>query len=125
MATSYDVNLKIGSAIGYNAVGRGLIFGLAPIQTTTLTLDGDAFAPSGYNTGTRTLSVQPLVDFISSPGTTSTRQLVQLTNNGTAILTITNILYSLNENINPRVYFPDDFWLSGDTTKTLLPNDIA
>jgi hypothetical protein len=125
MATSYDVNLKIGSAIGFNVVGRGIIQGLTPIQTTTLTLDGDVFSPSGYNTGTRTLSIAPLNDFISSPGTTSTKQIVSMTNNGNAILTVTDILFSLTEGIYPRFYFDPGVTVLNSSTITILPNNTA
>jgi hypothetical protein len=125
MATSYDVNLSIGSAIGFNVVGLGLIQGLAPIQTTTLTLDGDIFAPAGYNTGTRVLSINALTDFILVPGTTSTRQLVDMTNNGNAILTVTEILYGLTEGISPRFYFYSTATLLNSSTITVLPGNTA
>lgn len=125
MATSYDVNLNIGSAIGFNVVGRGLIQGISPIQTTTLTLNGDVFAPSGYSTGTRTLNVSPLTDFILVPGTTSTRQLVHMTNNGTAIMTVTEILFSLTEGISPRFYFYSTASILNSSTITILPQNTA
>jgi hypothetical protein len=125
MATSYDVNLKIGSAIGFNVVGRGLIRGLTPIQTTTLTLDGDVFSPSGYNTGTRTLSITPLTDFLSSPGTTSTSQIVRMTNNGNAVLTVTDILYSKVDGIYPQFYFDPGVTILNSSTITILPNNTA
>jgi len=125
MATSYDVNLKIGSAIGFNVVGRGIIQGLTPIQTTTLTLDGDVFPPSGYNTGTRTLIIEPLNDFLLSPGTTSTSQIVRMTNNGNAVLTVTDILFSLTEGIVPRFYFDPGVTVLNSSTITILPNNTA
>jgi hypothetical protein len=125
MATSYDVNLNIGSAIGFNVVGAGLMHGVTPIQTTTLTLDGDVFPPAGYNVGTRVLSINVLDDFILVPGTTSTRQLVNMTNNGNSVMTVTDILYGLTEGISPWFYFYPGVTVVNSATITILPNSTA
>ena len=124
MATSFDVNLNIGSSIGYNIVGRGRIYGLTPVQTTTLTLDGDIYASPGYTIETRKLSIAPLSDFISSPGNTSTIQAVYMTNNGTAVLTITDVLYSIVDGISPQFYFYSTATVVGSTI-TILPSATA
>ena len=125
MATSFDVNLNIGSAIGFNVVGNGLIHGLVPVQTTTLTLDGDVVARSGYNTGTRTLSIASLSDFIAAPGTTSTKQTVFLTNNGNSPITITDILYSKIDGVRPQFYFSSGTTILNSSTIIIPPSNTA
>lgn len=125
MATSFDVNLNIGSAIGFNVVGRGLIHGLVPIQTTTLTLDGDVFTRSGYNTGTRTLSIAPLSDFIAAPATTSTKQTVYMTNNGNSTITVTDILYSKIDGVRPQFYFSSGTTILNSSTIVIPPSNTA
>lgn len=125
MANSFDVNLQIGSSIGFTKVG-GSMSGPTPIQTTTLTLDGDTALPSGYNTGTRILSIAALSDFIAAPGTTSTRQTVYLTNNGNSAMTVTEILHSLKEGITPKFYFqPENIISSSTITITVLPGSTS
>ena len=125
MATSFDVNLTIGSGIGFNIVGRGIIRGLTPVQTTTLTLDGDVYASPGYYLETRTLSVPPLNDFVSSPGNTSTRQMVYMINSGTAALTVTDILYSINEGISSLFYFYSTATVVNGSTITIPPGETV
>lgn len=125
MANSFDVNLNIGSSIGFTKVG-GSLSGPTPIQTTTLTLDGDTALPSGYNTGTRILSIAALGDFIAAPGTTSTRQTVYLTNSGNAAMTITEILHNLKDGITPMFYFhPEDIIPPSAINLTIPPGTTS
>ena len=104
MADSFDVNLKIGCAIGFNIAGGG-ISGNSPIQQTIRTLDGTTSTQIDYSAGARLLRVNELDTFYVPAFSSSTNQAVNLTNDGNSILTVTNIFYSFKDTVYPRFSF--------------------
>jgi hypothetical protein len=98
MATSVDVNVKIGSLVGATKTGGAIPSG-RPTITTTLTLDGEV-GVSGLGDNPL-LSVNTFTPFISYVGIRSPQQDVFLTNIGNAVLTITNAIFSLRGNTSP------------------------
>ena len=120
MATSFDVNLNIGSSIGYNQVGAGLIVGNIPANNTTLDLNGVSYTPA--ITIPAKLEVTPLLDFISIVRNTSTIQTVYLSNVGDSVLTVTNIVFNIKPTIGPIFYFNTATWaVSTTTVSTTIP----
>ena len=127
MAISFDVNLNIGSAIGFNMLADSRLIVNVPQLQTVRTLDGDEFTTSSYSAyvGPR-LSIAPLSDFVAPCYNTSTRQTVYMTNIGDAVLTITNILYSYNDDIGPRIYYSTPgTTLLNSSTITINPQNTA
>ena len=102
MAISFDANIGIQSVLGFKRPsGRDPITGYgfdAPrlVMQTTKTLNGEEFADTGINTGTRVLYIETLNDFNVPNGSTSTNQTVILRNFGNSVLTITNVSFSAN-----------------------------
>lgn len=120
MATSFDVNINIGSSIGFNQVGAGLIIGNVPIHTTILDLDGVSYTPTIEIPAK--LEIAPLSDFISVLGNTSTKQTVYLSNVGDSALTVTNIVFNIKPTIGPIFYFNTATWsVSTTTVSTTIP----
>jgi len=109
MATSFDVNLNIGSQIGYTLPGNPKLLGYAPDIQTTSTLNEEQIPYSGVNSlqkspllvisASPTLDSVPLTDFIMSPFQTSTYQTLYLKNRGNAVLTITNVIMTYSDGI--------------------------
>ena len=93
MATSFDVNLTIGSSIGFRQVS-GSIIGSFPTLQTTHTLDGVDYSPVDFSKSIKLLSVNTLDPFQIYPGGVSSTQSVHLTNLGNATLTVTNIIFT-------------------------------
>jgi len=99
MATSFNVNLSITSAVGFRrASTQTLVFpdgsvsvggynAPLPVMTTTLTLEGLS-QPDIAITGTRILSVTTTTPFIMYPGQTSSPQEVYITNEGDSPLSL-------------------------------------
>lgn len=102
MATSFDTNLGIQSVLGFKRpsgvdTSTGYVFQAPrPVMQTTLTLNGETFADTGINTATRVLIVDPLDTFQITQGNTSTDQTVVIRNFGNAMVTITNVSFSIN-----------------------------
>jgi len=126
MATSFNVNINIGSGIGYNIVGgsSGLIGNIPQLQTVK-TLDGVYYTTSTTYTATYgpilDVNVNELADFVSPIGILSSKQTVRMTNNGNAELIITDIVYTYNNNIGPRFFFSNGATILGKATIKLLP----
>ena len=95
-----DVNLKMGSQIGYRrsstqtlafsagSAGVGGVNGPRPVVTTLLTLNGEVQTEAAF-TGTRILSVSTTTDFVMYPGQTSAPQAIKITNDGNLPLSLT------------------------------------
>ena len=92
MAQSFDVNLTFTSYIGYRQV-YGSIIGSIPRIQTIHTLEGVDIAPEPYPP-IPLLRVEPLSNFVFQPNTTSSVQVVRMTNIGGYVLTVTNISFS-------------------------------
>jgi len=109
MATSFDVNLNIGSQIGYTLPGNPKLLGYAPDIQTTATLNGELIPYSGVNSlqkspllvisASPTADNIPLDDFIMSTYQTSTYQTLYLKNKGNAVLTITDVIMTYSDGI--------------------------
>ena len=126
MANSFDVNLTIGSALAFNVVGGNYMFGNAPQMQTVRNLDGQEFTTSSFFAfNGPVLFVDPLNDFITSLYNTSTRQAVNMTNKGNAVLTITGLTYSFSDAIGPRFYYSTGTSLLNSSTITILPGNTA
>lgn len=126
MATSFDVNLKLGSQLAFNVVGGGIIRGGYPQIQTVHNLDGQDFTTSSFSSfNGPLLKVNQLEDFITPMYTTSTRQTVYLTNIGSSVLTITSLTYSFEEDIGPRFYYTPGAALLGTGTITIMPGTTS
>lgn len=126
MATSFDVNLNIGSAIGFNMSADSRLVVNVPQVQTVRTLDGTEISTSSYSAFIGPiLSIAPLSDFVTPAFNTSTRQTVYMTNNGDSILTVTNIIYSYSTDIGPRFYFSPGTTLLNSSTISISPNNTA
>jgi hypothetical protein len=127
MATSVDVNVKIGSIVGATKTGGGFPSG-RPNVTTTLTLDGEI---GGAGLGDiPLLSINTFTPFISYANVRSPQQDVSLTNIGNAVLTITNVSFSLRGNTRPIFYWTPSVALYNTFTNTastitILPGTTA
>lgn len=93
MADSFDVNLTIGSAVGYKQVGGKIIGGAPRIETVKGADSATTSTAVGWTTDVRILYVDPLQTFDTRLNSTSTSQLVRMTNFGNATLTVTNVLF--------------------------------
>ena len=129
MAQSFDVNLHIGSELGFTLQKRVSLLGSnIPQIQTLLNLNGDVFTPSEAFTvfNNARLSVDNLDDFITTTLVTSTYQTVLMTNIGNGVLTITNILYSGDVSlVTPRVIYTPPNILTSTTDITILPGNTA
>lgn len=127
MATSVDVNIKIGSLVGATQTGGAFRSG-RPTVITTATLNG----------GTDTvvindiplLSINTFTPFVSYANERSPQQDVFLTNIGNAVLTITNAVFSLRGNTTPIFYWTPAVALYNTVTQTsstitILPGTTA
>jgi hypothetical protein len=109
MATSFNVNLTITSAVGFrrsstqtfiNFFGTPTVGGISgprPLMTTTYTLNGVS-QPDISITGTRILSVSTTTDFYFYPGGTSPSQTISITNLGSNALSLLPPFYLLSNN---------------------------
>ena len=86
MATSFNSNLHITSAVGYRTPGYAIIAPL-PVTTTTYTLNG-VTQPDFVFTGTKIISISSVTDFTLYPGSTSTAQVIGITNEGDSTVTL-------------------------------------
>lgn len=99
MATSFNVNLTITSAVGFRRASTqtfinfygtptvGGVSGPRPVMTTTFTLNAVS-QPDISITGTRILSVTTTTDFYLYPGGTSQPQDIYITNQGNSPLSL-------------------------------------
>ena len=126
MATSFDVNVKLGSAIGFNIAG-GITGGYAPQMQTIRTLDGTTSTQNLSYTQYQgpLLKVDPLTDFILSVGNTSTKQTVKLHNIGNAVLTVTDVLFSFSQDIKPILYFSSTSTLVNGSIISIPPGNTS
>jgi len=126
MATSFDVNTRLGSLLAFNVAGGGIILGGAPQIQTVHNLDGQDFTTSSFTAYSGPLlQVNTLDDFVTPAYTTSSRQTVYLTNIGNAVLTITSLTYSFEEEIGPRFYYQPGAALLGTGTITVQPGTTS
>jgi hypothetical protein len=110
MALSFDVNINIGSELGFTIqTGTNLIAYTPQIQTV-LNLNGDRFPIADYSQLVGPLiQASSLTDFVFPLYTISNSQTVTISNIGLSALTITNILYSISQDISPV------FWITPPT----------
>lgn len=126
MATSFDVNLTLGSQLAFNIVGGGTIVGGVPTIQTVHNLNGDDFTTSSFTAfAGPLLRVNTLDDFITPVYTTSSMQTVYLTNVGSAVLTVTSLTYSFSDDVGPRFFYPEGAALLGTGTITILPGNTS
>lgn len=125
MATSYDVNLTIGSALGFTQVG-GAFIGYYPKVETIKHFDSNTTSTAvGFDESVRLLRVLPLATFETTPEQTSTFQTVYMLNDGNAALTITGISYSQKQGISPVFQFtPPTVWNNSGTI-TIMPGSSS
>lgn len=128
--TTGNVNLKIGSGISFNIVGgtSGLI-GNRPQLQTVKTLDNVYFTTSTAFTAfygpLLSVNVDELVDFESIVGLNSDKQTIRMTNNGNAILNITDILYTFNDDCGPRISLTTGTNFQNGNTINITPGNTA
>lgn len=127
MATSVDVNVKIGSLVGATQTGGAFVSGRPSVQTTA-TMNG--------GTGTIVVNDIPLLSvntfepFVGYANERTPQQDVFLTNIGNAVLTVTNALFSLRGNTTPIFYWTPTVALYNTVTQTsstitILPGTTA
>ena len=127
MATSLDVNVKLGSQVGATQTGGAFQSGRPRIQTTA-TMNGTS--------GTLTVSDIPLLSintfttFVGYANIRTPAQDVLLTNVGNAVLTVTNATFSLRGGISPVFYWTPSAALYNTITNTastitILPGTTA
>lgn len=106
MAFSFDVNINIGSEVGFTIqTGTNLVVNTPQIQTV-LNLNGDRFTTSSYSQSAGPLiQVSSLSDFEFPLYTISNSQTIHISNIGLSALTITNIITSINQDVYPVAYF--------------------
>lgn len=128
MATSVDVNIKIGSALGATQTGGAFRSG-RPTVITTATLNGGT--DTVITNDIPLLSVNTFTPFVSYANERSPQQDVFLTNIGNAVLTITDVRYSQRGNTTPKFdWTPATALLYNTVTQTtstitVLPGTIA
>jgi hypothetical protein len=126
MALSFDVNLNIGSELGYTMQTNTNMVVNTPQVQTFMNLNGDVFSTSTYSVNTGPLLRTSLVsDFVFPIFTTSTHQTIYMTNIGQSALTVTNILFSYSQEVGPRIYYIVPNILTTSTPITILPNNTA
>lgn len=102
MATSFNSNLYITSAVGYRSASYAVVAPL-PITTTTYTLNG-VTQPDFVFTGTKIISVSSVTDFTLYPGSTSSAQVIKITNEGNSTVTLVGSYFtSSNRSVTPDI----------------------
>jgi hypothetical protein len=130
MALSFDATIQIGSAVGFNVVS-GSISGPVPIVETTRSLNSTTSIPAvGWAGQSRLLSVNTLIPFRFAPNKNSTKQTVYMTNFGSAVMTVTDILFTFKGDVRPTFYFDPANTLYNTITNTastitILPSNTA
>lgn len=132
MALSFDANIQVGSAIGFNIVG-GILAGYTPIPKieTTRSLNSTTSIPAvGWTGQSKLLAVSSLEPFRFAPNKRSAKQTVYMTNFGTAALTVTEITFTFKGDVTPTFYFDPASTLYNTITNTastitILPNNTA
>jgi hypothetical protein len=125
MATSFDVNLTIGSTVGVTQV-QGIFNGIMPRVETIKHLDSDTLiGASGYNANSKILKVNELEPFVFKAFGTSTAQAINLTNYGNVDLTVTDILFTFKRGITPVFYFSSSTISLNSSTITVAPDSTA
>jgi hypothetical protein len=132
MALSFDANIQVGSAIGFNVVG-GILLGVSPVPKveTTRSLNSTTSIPSvGWTGESKLLAVSSLEPFRFAPNKRSAKQTVYMTNFGSAALTVTEIIYTFKGDVRPTFYFDPENTLYNTITNTassitILPNNTA
>lgn len=109
------VSLTVSSTVGfYNSTAS--IVGPRPYLETLVDLEGNIRQPQLF--GTKVLTVSTLTNFVINKGNTSTFQTVNLTNNGTDILTVKRLRF-INDRMTPVVSYGND-WNRGSVV--IQPN---
>jgi hypothetical protein len=126
MATSFDVNIKLGSSMGFN-MGGGVTGGYAPQMQTIRTLDGDTSTQNlSYDEYQGpVLQVDPIDDFILSATNTSSKHAVVMHNIGNAVLTVTDLLFTFLNDIKPILYFNNTDTLINNSVITISPRNSS
>jgi hypothetical protein len=127
MATSVDVNIKIGSFVAGTQTGGAFISGRPSIQTTESMEGGAVPAPVS---DIPLLSVNTFTPFTTYVNGVSPQQDVILSNIGNATLTITNLTFSRRGGVSPRFYWTSSAALYNTETNTastitILPDSTA
>jgi hypothetical protein len=130
MAQSFDVNVFIGSEIGYTIQRESPFISASGIPEimTIKSMDDDITTPPESYTIFKSprLVINDLDDFITTTLVTSTYQTVVMTNIGNATLTITNLLSANEINyITPIIKFTEPNVLTTSTPITILPGNTA
>ena len=127
MATSVDVNVKIGSLVGATQTGGAFVSG-RPAIITTSTMNGGT--DTAIINDIPLLSINTFDTFVGYANARTPQQDVFLTNIGNAVLTITNALFSLRGNTTPIFYWTESVRLYNTVTQTsstitVLPGTTA
>lgn len=109
------VSLTVSSTVGfYNSTAS--IVGPRPFLETLVDLEGNIRQPQRF--GTKVLTASTATSFLINRGNTSSFQTINLTNNGTEILTVKKLRF-INDRMTPVVIYPDD-WVRGSVV--IQPN---
>lgn len=127
--TTGNLNLTIGSAIAFNLVG-GSLADLTPYPQlqTVKTLDGVYYTTSSYAIAPGpilSVNVSELTTFASTVNILSTKQTVKMTNNGSSLLNITDIIYSYSNEITPRLFFSSGVTVLNGNRISITPGNTA
>lgn len=127
MATSIDVNIKLGSLLGATQVYGGVRGGRPNVQST-LTLNGTTASLIVGDIPLLSVDALP-VPFQLYPGLASPQQDVFLYNIGTAVVTVTNALYTL-QGARPIFYWTEttalyNTYTNTSSTITINPGESA
>ena len=105
MAQSFDVNINIGSELGFTIQKDASMLINTPQIQTTMNLNGEKFTTSSYSLSNGALmKVSAFTDFEFPIFTLSNSQTLYISNIGLSALTVTNILFSSNEDVSPVFY---------------------
>jgi len=124
-----SLNLKIGSGITFNLVG-GSLDGLSPYPQlqTVKTLDGVYYTTSSYIRSPGpilSVNVSELTTFVSTVNIQSTKQTVKMTNDGSSILNITDIIYTYSNEVTPRLFFSATDTILNGNRISIVPGNTA
>ena len=127
--TTGSLNLKIGSGITFNLVG-GSLDSLSPHpQTQTVkTLDGVYYTTSSYTIAPGPIlrvNVSEITTFFSTVNIQSTKQTVKMTNDGSSLLDITDIIYSYTNEVSPILFFTATNTILNGNRISITPGNTA
>ena len=124
-----SLNLKIGSGITFNLVG-GSLAGISsyPQLQTVKTLDGVYYTTGSYIIAPGpilSVNVSEITTFVSTLNIQSTKQTVKMTNDGTSLLDITDIIYTYSSEVTPKLFFSATNTVLNGNRISITPGNTA